>query len=134
MLTDGFDRIEPRPFTSGRFADVYKATYKGQPVVAKALKITAVDDLDNVHKVSGRIFCTIVQSAYDPFSALCEGSRRMEMASTREYPTVHWGHFYTAAVFDGLRLDGEWEYHEFHQGHSGTESIRLGRHTLLFMR
>jgi len=53
ILKDGFDHIEPRPFTSGGFADVYKATYKGQLVVAKALKTTAVDDLENVHKVSG---------------------------------------------------------------------------------
>ena len=55
MLTDGFDHIEQRPFTSGGFADVYKATYKGQLVVAKALKTTAVDDLENVHKVSSPI-------------------------------------------------------------------------------
>ena len=52
MLTDGFDDIESRPFTSGGFADVYKATYKGLPVVAKALKVTSVDDPENVHKVS----------------------------------------------------------------------------------
>jgi predicted unusual protein kinase regulating ubiquinone biosynthesis (AarF/ABC1/UbiB family) len=55
MLTDGFDSLESRPFTSGGFADVYKATYKGQQVVAKALKTTAVDDLENVHKVCGLI-------------------------------------------------------------------------------
>jgi hypothetical protein len=55
MLTDGFDNLELRPFTSGGFADVYRATYKGQPVVAKALKITSMDDLENVHKVSGLI-------------------------------------------------------------------------------
>ena len=83
MLTDGFDHIDPRPFTSGGFAEVYKATYKGQSVVAKVLKITAVDDLGKVHKVSGRVFCTVVQSAYDTFSALCKRGRRMEMASTR---------------------------------------------------
>ena len=52
MLTDGFDDLESRPFTSGGFADVYKATYKGLPVVAKALKTTSMDDLENVHKVS----------------------------------------------------------------------------------
>lgn len=50
MLTDGFDNLEARPFTSGGFGDVYKATYKGKPVVAKALKTTTVDDLENVHK------------------------------------------------------------------------------------
>ncbi|KAF9781132.1 kinase-like domain-containing protein [Thelephora terrestris] len=50
MLTDGFDKIEPRPFASGRFAHVYKATYNGQPVVAKALKTASVDDLEDVHK------------------------------------------------------------------------------------
>jgi hypothetical protein len=82
MLTGGFDHIEPRPFTSGGFADVYKATYKGQPVVAKALKTTAMDDLENVHKVSGRIFRTVAQSAYGTFPALCERGCRMEMAST----------------------------------------------------
>jgi len=131
MLTDGFDHIEPRPFTSGGFADVYKAKYKGQLVVAKALKTTAVDDLENVHKVSGRNFCTIFRSAYCTFPALCERGCRMEMASTREYPTIRWGHLYTAAVLDGLCLDGEWKHHGFHQGLSGTESVQPGRYTLL---
>ena len=51
MLAEGFDNIEPRPFASGGFADVYRATYKGRLVVAKALKTTSMDDLDNVHKV-----------------------------------------------------------------------------------
>ena len=60
MLTDGFDHIESRPFTSSGFADLYRATYKGQPVVAKALKTTSLDDLENMHKVSGLIFCAIV--------------------------------------------------------------------------
>ena len=55
----------------------------------------------------------------------------MEMASTREYPTIRRGYLYTTAVFDGLCLDGEWKYHEVHQGHSGTESVQPGRHTLL---
>jgi len=82
MLTDGFDDIEARPFTSGGFADVYRATYKGKPVVAKALKTTAVDDLENVHKVSGLVFCTIVRSAQVTCSAVCEGGCRVEMAST----------------------------------------------------
>ena len=82
MLTGGFDDIEARPFTSGGFADVYKATYKGQPVVAKALKTTAVDDLENVHKVCRPISRTIVQFAEVPFSALCERGCGMEMAST----------------------------------------------------
>ena len=51
MLAEGFDNIELRPFASGGFADVYRATYKGRLVVAKALKITSMDDLDNIHKV-----------------------------------------------------------------------------------
>jgi hypothetical protein len=59
MLTEGFDNIETRPFTNGGFADVYKATYKGQLVVAKALKTTAVGDLENVHKVCRPISRTI---------------------------------------------------------------------------
>jgi hypothetical protein len=61
-LTEGFDDIEARPLTCGGFVDVYKATYKGLPVVAKALKTTSIDDLENTHKVSGLIFCVIVQS------------------------------------------------------------------------
>ena len=52
VLTDGFDDIESRPFTSGGFTYAYKATYKGQRVVAKAFK--SVDDLENIHKVSGQ--------------------------------------------------------------------------------
>ena len=51
MLAEGFDNIEPRPFASGEFADVYSATYKGRPVVVKALQTAPVDDLDNIHKV-----------------------------------------------------------------------------------
>ena len=82
MLTEGFDEIDERPFTSGGFADVYKATYKGQLVVAKALKTTSVDDLENVHKVSGLTCCTTARSTYVRCSALCEGGCRMEMAST----------------------------------------------------
>jgi hypothetical protein len=31
----------------------------------------------------------------------------MEMASTREHPTVHWGFLDTTTLFDCLRLDGE---------------------------
>ena len=56
MLTDEFDDIEARPFTSGGFTDLYKATYKGQAVVAKVLKIKPMDDPESVRKVSGLIF------------------------------------------------------------------------------
>ena len=66
MLTDGFDDLESRPFTSGGFADVYKATYKGLPVVAKVLKTTSVDDLENVHKVSDLSSGQIRELAYTP--------------------------------------------------------------------
>lgn len=58
MLTEGFDEIDERPFTSGGFTDMYKATYKGQLVVVKAFKTTSVDDLENMHKVSDPDFCT----------------------------------------------------------------------------
>ena len=106
MLAEGFDEIEERPFTSGGFADVYKATYKGQLVVAKALKTTTVDNLENVHKVSSLILRTIALRAYLPFPALCEGGCGVEMASTRKHPTVRRGHLDTTAVFDGFSLDG----------------------------
>lgn len=81
MLKEGFDDIEERPFTSGGFADVYRATYKGRPVVAKALKTTSVENLENLHKVGDLVFCTSIQSVYVTFPALREGGRRMEMAS-----------------------------------------------------
>ena len=81
MLKEGFDDIEERPFTSGGFADVYRATYKGRPVVAKALKTTSVENLENLHKVSDPVFCTTTPSVYVKFSALCEGGRGMEVAS-----------------------------------------------------
>ena len=71
MLTGGFDDIEARPFTSGGFADVYKATYKGQSVVAKALKTTSVDDLENVHKVGGFIsaqLCNLLRLHFQRFA------------------------------------------------------------------
>ena len=56
MLTDEFDDFDARPFARGGSADVYKATYKGKPVVAKALKIKPMDDPESVRKVSGLIF------------------------------------------------------------------------------
>ena len=63
MLTEGFGGIEEQPFTSGGFADVYKATYKGQLVAAKALKTETLYDLENVHKVSGLILRMIAVGA-----------------------------------------------------------------------
>ena len=73
MLTDGFDHIDKLPFANGGFADVYKATYKGQLVVAKALKTTSMDDLENVHKVGSLILCMAAQfvhCSHQIFSAL----------------------------------------------------------------
>jgi len=81
MLTDGFDDIEERSFTGGGFADVYRATYKGQPVVVKALETNAFN-LRDVNEVSGLIFCAVVRSVYVMLSVLCKGGRRVEMAST----------------------------------------------------
>ena len=43
---------------------MYKATYKGQLVVAKALKTTAMDDLENVHRVSSLIFYVVAQPVH----------------------------------------------------------------------
>jgi hypothetical protein len=114
MLTDGFDNLESRPFTSGGFADVYRATYKGQPVVAKALKTTTMDDLETVHEVSGLISGKILRPAHATFSALRDGGCRVEMASSREHPTIRRGRHETTALFDGLGLDGKREYYEFH--------------------
>jgi hypothetical protein len=53
ILTEGFNNIEREPFSSDEFTDMYKAMYEGQPVVAKVLKATLVDDPGNVRKVSG---------------------------------------------------------------------------------
>ncbi|KAF9781243.1 kinase-like domain-containing protein [Thelephora terrestris] len=50
MLTDGFEHIETLSFAKGGFADVYRATYKGQLVVAKTLKTSSLEDLENWHK------------------------------------------------------------------------------------
>ena len=75
MLIDGFDDIEAQPFTSGGFADLYRATYKGQQVVAKTLKTAYVDDpnSESVHKVNSLIFGrAAVQFAYTKSSAFCE--------------------------------------------------------------
>ena len=69
MLTDGFDHIDQRPFMFGGFTVVYKATYKGQLVVAKALKTTSMDDLENVHRVSRLVFYVVAQHTH--------GSRRI---------------------------------------------------------
>ena len=115
---------------------MYRATYRGQPVVAKALKTTSVDDPENVHKVSGIMSGQFAQFAYATFPALREGSCRMEVASAREHSTVRRGHINTSALFDGFGLDGEWEYHVFCQGKSRSESVsprgylifRVGRH------
>lgn len=72
MLIDGFDNIEEQPFTSGGFADLYRATYKGQPVVAKALKTASAGNPENVHKVRSLIFCCIAQFTYFKPPAFCE--------------------------------------------------------------
>ena len=77
MLTEGFDDIKEPQFTSGGSADMYKTAYKGQLVVVKTLKITSVDNLKKLCKVSGLIFHTITQSVYVTFTALCEGGCRM---------------------------------------------------------
>ena len=77
MLAERFDNIEKPLLTSGRFADVYRTTYKGQLVVVKTFKITSVDNLEKLCKVSGLIFHTITQSVYVTFTALCEGGCRM---------------------------------------------------------
>lgn len=53
MLTDGLEDIESKPFTSGGFADIYRATYNGRPVVAKVLKTTPMSELKEVQKVDG---------------------------------------------------------------------------------
>ena len=64
MLTEEFDHIEERPRTRGGFVDVYRTTDKGQPEVVSAFEIMSMGNLENVHMVSGVIFCTS--------SALCE--------------------------------------------------------------
>lgn len=38
----------------------------------------------------------------------------MEVAPAREHFAVRRGYLETAALFDGLSLDGEWEYYGFH--------------------
>ena len=124
MLAERFDNIKKPPLTSGRFADVYRTMYKGQSVAAKTLKITPGDDLKKVHKVGGLLSCTIFRSAYVIFPALCEGGRKMETGSTREHPTLRWGYLDITTIFDGLGLDGEWEYHEFYCDHSKSESFQ----------
>ena len=123
MLTDGLDDLEPRSFASGGFADTYRATYKGQPAVAKAFKVTFVNDLENMHKVGGLISEHVVRFTYAASPALRERGRRMEMASAREHSTIRRSYFETAAVFDRLGLDGEREYHEFRQGQSRSEPV-----------
>lgn len=124
MLTDGFDEIEAEPFASGGFAELYRATYKGQPVVAKALKTTSVNDLENMHRVSGLISCRTIQLAYTRSPALCERGCRMEVAEAREHSSIRWRQFEPFVPFNGFRLDGEWRYYEFYQGHPKSESIQ----------
>jgi len=43
--------VEREPFSGGGFSNVYKATYKGQTVVVKALRIDTVGDPDNTRMV-----------------------------------------------------------------------------------
>lgn len=72
MLIDQFDNIAAEPFTSGGFADLYRATYKGQSVVAKTLKAASVHDVENATKVSSLTSSRDPQSAYIEPSALGE--------------------------------------------------------------
>ncbi|TFK19292.1 hypothetical protein FA15DRAFT_660010 [Coprinopsis marcescibilis] len=46
---------DPRPYTAGRFGDVYKGESDGKPVAIKVIKLYAnsIDNLPNVAKVSG---------------------------------------------------------------------------------
>ena len=80
LLTEGFDHFDERPFACGGFADVYRATYKGQTVAVKTFKAMYMDNLEDTHRVGGLVFCTTTQPAHVTFSALCKGDRRMEMA------------------------------------------------------
>ena len=131
MLTDGFDHIDKRPFANGGFADVYKATYKGQLVAAKALKTTSIDDLENVHRVGGFVFCPVSQPIHVSFPALREGGSRLEMASTRKHPAICWGYIRSAPLLDGICLDGKREYHGFPQRQSRSEPVQPRKPTVL---
>ena len=114
ILDEDPDYIEKRPFVSGRFTYVYRATYKEQPVVAKVLKTTFAYDLENVHKVSGLTTCTITKPAHVTFSAFYERGCRMEMASTREHRTVRRSFLDTVTLLDSLGTDGRRKCHEFY--------------------
>jgi len=57
-LTEELEGIEKYPFGGGGFSDVYKATYKGQTVAVKVLRIDALGDPNLT-----RMVC-------DPFSAI----------------------------------------------------------------
>ena len=43
-LAAELEGVEKEPFSGGGFSDVYKATYKGQAVVVKALRIDSFGD------------------------------------------------------------------------------------------
>lgn len=44
---------EPSAFASGGCSDVYKATFNGDPVVVKVLKVTTQTDKEKLYRVSG---------------------------------------------------------------------------------
>ena len=52
----------------------------------------------------------------------------MEMAPTREHPTVRRGHLDTTVLFHGLGLDGERRYYEVSQEQSESESVQPRRY------
>ena len=50
-----FDERETEPFAAGGFSHVYEATFNGQPVAVKTLKITTTANLEKVHKVNSSV-------------------------------------------------------------------------------
>ena len=50
-----FDERETEPFAAGGFSHVCKATFNGNPVAVKTLKVNTAADLEKTHKVSDLI-------------------------------------------------------------------------------
>ena len=107
----------------GGFSDVYEATLEGHRVAVKTLRITKAGGFDAVREACGPPHFPLNKKAVNNCPpAPHQGGCRVEVASTREYPAVHWCSVESSIFFDYIGTNGKWKYHELRQGLSEPQS------------
>jgi len=54
VITDKIEYSSNQPQTSGGFADIKPAQYKGYAVAVKVLRVAKTDNFEKIRKVSGK--------------------------------------------------------------------------------